>query len=306
MQPPRVVSLLPSATEIVCALGFESALVGISHECDFPATIRARPVLTRPRIDTSGSSAAIDGAVRALLHDALSVYAVDEAQLAALEPDVVLTQDLCDVCAVSLDDVRSALARNVQRARIELVSLRPTRLANVLADVERVAFALGSVERGRELRARLQQRIELVAAWAGGAEARPRVATIEWLDPLMLGGLWMPELIELAGGNAVGVRAGEPAPTLSPEQLSALQPDVVVVKPCGFTLTRALAERSLIERSILAVLPRARVYLTDGNAYFNRPGPRLVESLEILAACVQPEHCAELAQRHAAVIERLA
>jgi len=303
----RIVSLLPSATEIVCALGAAAELVGISHECDFPAEVRDRAVLTRSRIDVDGASRAIDAAVRAVLTGALSIYAIDEERLASLGPDVIVTQDLCEVCAVSLDDVRGAVARLAHRDDVRIVSLHPTRLADVLGDVERVAEALGRAEAGAVVRAGLEQRICAIAARAGRATTRPRVVSLEWIDPLMVGGTWMPELIELAGGAAVGATAGAPAPTIDAAALAALRPEVVVVKPCGFSLARALDERDVIEREVVAVVGRAaRIYVTDGNAYFNRPGPRLVESLEIMAACVHPERFADLAEAHAGAIVRLA
>ena len=302
----RIVSLLPSATEIVCAVGGEAELVGISHECDFPERIRDRPVLTRSRIAAGGTSRSIDDAVRTVLRDALSIYAVDEERLAALAPDLVVTQDLCEVCAVSLDDVRAAVARLAHRDEVRIVSLRPTRLDDVLGDVERVAGALGRDAEGRAVRTELERRIAAIAERAARAPARPRVASVEWIEPLMLGGTWMPELIELAGGAPVGVEAGGPAPTIEPDDLAALAPDLVLVKPCGFTLERTLDEREAIERAIARqVGPAVPIYLTDGSAFFNRPGPRLVESLEILAACLHPALFADLAQEHAAVIRRL-
>ena len=313
----RIVSLLPSATEIVCAVGAAGELVGISHECDYPDEIRDRPVLTRSRLPGSAgagspgaapASRAIDQAVRALLRDALSIYQVDEERLAGLAPDVIVTQDLCEVCAVSLDDVRGAVARLASRDQVSIaspvsiVSLRPTRLADVLGDVERVAAALGRAGEGREVRASLERRIDAIAARAAAAPQRPRVASIEWIEPLMLGGTWMPELIELAGGTAVGAAAGQLAPTIEPDELARLAPDVVVIKPCGFTMERALGEREAIERSIARPAgPRARIAVTDGSAFFNRPGPRLVESLEILAACIHPGLFGDLAAEHARV-----
>lgn len=303
---PRIVSLLPSATEIVCALGAGESLVGISHECDFPDAIRDRPVLTRSRIDVHASSRAIDAAVRTVIHDALSIYAVDEQRLGALEPDVIVTQDLCEVCAVSLDDVRAAVARLAHREQIRIVSLRPVCLEDVLADIERVAGEIGLEAEGKAVRARLSERIHAIAVRAAQASSRPRVVSLEWIDPLMLGGTWMPELIELAGGLAVGATAGQPAPTVNTRALAELHPDVVVVKPCGFSLDRTLAERDVIERSVLEVVGAAtRVYVTDGNAFFNRPGPRLVESLEIMAACVHPELFDDLGAAHESVIHRL-
>jgi len=305
-RPHRIVSLLPSATEIVCAVGASAELVGISHECDFPAGIRDRPVVTRSRIAAGGSSRSIDGEVRAVLRDALSIYEVDEAELARLAPDMIVTQDLCEVCAVSLDDVRAAVARLAGRDPAapppSIVSLQPTRLAHVLDDVERVGAALGRSGEARAVRAELQRRIDAISARAARAAHRPRVASIEWVEPLMLGGTWMPELIELAGGVPVGVAAGQPAPTIEPAELARLRPDVILVKPCGFTLGRALDERDVIERAIMRPAgARARVAVTDGSAFFNRPGPRLVESLEIMAACLHPALFGDLAARHAGV-----
>lgn len=304
---PRIASLLPSATEIVCALGAGDQLVAISHECDYPPAIRDRPVLTRSRIDSAGTSRAIDAAVRSVIAGALSIYEVDAERLSQLSPDVIVTQDLCEVCAVSLDDVRAAVARLAHRRDLAIVTLHPTRLADVLGDVERVAAALGCAERGAAVRAELAQRIAAIARRAAQVPSRPRVVSLEWIDPLMIGGTWMPELIELAGGRPVGATAGAPAPTVTPGELAALAPDVVVVKPCGFSLPRALEERHLIEQHVIAACPgRPRVYVTDGNAYFNRPGPRLVESLEIMAACVHPERFDDLQRAHAAAIARLA
>jgi iron complex transport system substrate-binding protein len=306
---PRIVSLLPSATEIVCALGAGAELVGISHECDFPASVGDRPVLTRSRVDIHASSRAIDDAVRAVITDALSIYTVDDETLGALAPDVIVTQDLCEVCAVSLDDVRAAVARLASRDDIRIVSLRPTRLDDVLGDVERVAEALGVPERGREVRAELSARIQSIAARAATVASRPRVVSLEWIDPLMLGGTWMPELIELAGGIAVGASAGKPAPTIDVKTLRELRPEVVVIKPCGFSLERTLQERDILERSVVqgtaGLSPPPRVYVTDGNAFFNRPGPRLVESLEIMAACVHPELFADFAAKHRDVLVTL-
>lgn len=305
--PLRIVSLLPSATEIVCALGAAGELVGISHECDFPPSIRSLPVLTKPRIALGRSSRAIDRSVRAVIRDALSIYAVDAERLAALRPDVILTQDLCAVCAVSLDDVRGAVARLAGRADVRIVSLRPARLGDVLDDVERVAAGIGRSPEGRVVRSNLEERVRDIGGRAAKLGGKPRVVAIEWIDPLMLGGTWMPELIELAGGIAVGASAGQGALTIEPETLTGLLPDVVVVKPCGFTLERTLEERSVLERSILQKVGRsARVYVTDGNAFFNRPGPRIVESLEILAACVHPEAFEDFAGKHAGVLTRLA
>ncbi|MCS6901592.1 MAG: ABC transporter substrate-binding protein [Myxococcales bacterium] len=297
---------MPSATEIVCALGASENLVGISHECDFPETIRNRPVLTRARINAHGSSREIDLAVRTVIPEALSIYAIHEERLGELRPDVIITQDLCEVCAVSLDDVRSAVAKLAHQEQVSLVSLRPTCLQDVLEDIERVAIGIGRNSEGAALRTTLTRRIRAIADRAAQASLRPRVVSLEWIDPLMLGGTWMPELIELAGGIAVGVSAGQPAPTVNSRTLAELRPDILVVKPCGFSLERTLAERDILERSLdAAALAGVRVYVTDGNAFFNRPGPRLVESLEIMAACLHPDLFADFAATHSSVLRRL-
>jgi iron complex transport system substrate-binding protein len=307
MTLPRIVSLLPSATELVCSVGAQEGLVGISHECDFPAGVESLPTLTSARIDSSAPSGEIDRAVREVIRDALSIYTVDEALLRSLEPQVVVTQDLCDVCAVSLDDVQSAVSRLAGGADVQIVSLKPTYLSDILGDVERVAEGVGLAESGRAVRSELQARIDDIEQRSARLPRRPRVVSIEWYDPVMLGGTWMPELIELAGGVPVGAEAGDPAPTIHSEELRALEPDVVLVKPCGFGLDRSLSERDVIERTVIEPLRgSAPVFLTDGNAFFNRPGPRIVESLEIMAACSHPEAFSDFATKHSSVIERLA
>ncbi len=302
----RIVSLLPAATELVAALGAGDELVGVSHECDYPAWVRRLPVVTRARIGSELSSQAIDRAVRSVLADALSLYAIDHETLAELAPDLIITQDLCQVCAVSLDDVQSAVARLVGNAKVEIVSLSPTRLQHMLSDVERVGAALERTTSARELRVSLEQRLSAIGERARTAAARPGVVTVEWLEPLMLGGTWMPDLVEVAGGRALGVLAGDPAPELDARALHAFEPEVIVFKPCGFSLERALRERELIERALEPGRSgAARAYVSDGNAYFNRSGPRLVESAEILAACVHPELFETLAAKHAASFVRL-
>jgi iron complex transport system substrate-binding protein len=288
----RIVTLLAAATETVAAVGAAGDLVGISHECDHPAgAIAGRPVLTRARVGPLPSSGAIDRRIRGLVRDALAVYEVDADRLADLRPDVIVTQDLCRVCAVSPDDLRAAVARLAHREDLELVTLHPRRLGDILADVARVAVAVGRAEAGERVVAGLRDRVERVRTVAAGPAERPRVLTLEWIEPVMLGGLWMPELIELAGGVPLGVAAGEPAPTVTREELAALEPGVVVVKPCGFDVNRTLRELPALERALPGgwMGPGGpRVYVADGNAYFNRSGPRIVDSLELLAALLHP------------------
>ncbi|MEM7202390.1 MAG: cobalamin-binding protein [Planctomycetota bacterium] len=299
----RIVSLLPSATEIVCALGARDQLVGVSHECDFPSGVEQLPQLTRPRRELPRASGAIDRAVRDIVADALAVYEVDVEQLRALAPDVIVTQDLCDVCAVSLADVHRALAE-LARDDVAVESLRPGLLADVWQDVERVGAALGRAEEGRRVAAALAERARALAQRANAVpDAKPAVLTIEWLEPVMVGGTWMPELVTLAGGTPLVTEPGQHAPTLDADQLRAQAPDVVLIKPCGFDIERANEELARLHGTVpwgdWPAVRAGRVYVADGNAYFNRPGPRLVESLEILAACLHPEAFPELVERHA-------
>jgi len=288
--PPRVASLLPSTTEIVCALGARDRLVARSHECDHPPGVEALPALTSPRLDPSGASAAIHAAVKGVLREGLSVYTVDAAALRGLAPDVILTQTQCAVCAASPRDLEAALAGWPSPPRV--VSLEPSRLEDVWGDVERVGAAVGRAAEGRAVAERLRGRVAAIAARAAGL-GRPRVAFVEWIEPLMAAGSWTPELIALAGAEDVFGAAGEHARWREPAELAAADPDWVVVAPCGFDLARTrrelgpLAERP--EWRGLAAVRAGRVVLADGNALFNRPGPRLVESLEVLAEALHPE-----------------
>lgn len=288
---PRIVSLIPAGTEIVCALGFEEALVGRSHECDFPASVQHLPICSRPRIDVQASSAEIDRRVRETLRAGLSVYEVDTALLRDLAPDVVVTQAQCEACAVSLGDLEDALA-SWTGLRPTVVSLEPRRLEDVWEDMQRVADALDAAPRGRELTARLRARIEALAARARELPSPPRVGCIEWVDPLMAAGNWVPTLVGMAGGEDVFGRAGAHAPALEWPELVHADPDVLVGMPCGYDLERTRREfRALSEHDHwpeLTAVRHGRVALTDGHQYFNRPGPRLVESLEILAEILHP------------------
>ncbi len=286
----RIVTLVPSATEVVCALGLGERLVGRSHECDHPGWVARLPAVTRAEVDSSRSSREIDADVRGRLAEALSLYAVDRERLAALRPDLVVTQDQCEVCAVSLAAVETALAEWTGGSP-RLVSLRPARLADVWDDVRRVADAAGIPETGAELAGRLAARVAEAAGRTEG-RARPTVAAIEWLDPLMAAGNWVPELIELAGGRDVFATPGAHAPSLTWDDLRAADPEVIVTMPCGFDIARTRAElAALTDRpgwSALRAVRDGRVYLSDGNQYFNRPGPRLADSAEILAEILHP------------------
>ncbi len=288
----RILSLIASATEIVCALGFEGQLVGRSHECDFPASVQRLPICTAPKFPTEGSSSEIDQRVKAILQDGLSVYRVDAQMLRALRPNVIVTQTQCEVCAVSLSDVQQALGSWLGPSP-QLVSLAPNALADVWTSIRQVAEALAVPERGSELIACLQQRMAAILEKTRTLPKRPTVACIEWIEPLMAAGNWMPELVEMAGGvNLLGV-AGKHAPWMSWPELCAQNPEVLVVLPCGFEIERSRRDLSALtdqpEWPRLGAVQNQQVYLADGNQYFNRPGPRLVKSLEILAEILHPE-----------------
>ncbi len=292
MPAHRIVSLLPSTTEIACALGFEGDLVGRSHECDHPLDVRDLPALTEAKLDASRPSLEIDQRVKRLVELGLSVYRVDAERLRALAPSAILTQDQCEVCAASLSDVEAALeAWTGSRPRI--VSLDPRTLDDTWADVERVGRALGVGARGRALARELRSRADALTARAAAAGGTPSVACVEWIDPLMAAGNWMPELVERAGGRSLFGAPGEHSPWLEWSALRAADPDVVVLLPCGFDLARTRTElaplRSQPGFESLRAVREGRVYLTDGNQYFNRPGPRLIDSLEILCELLHPE-----------------
>jgi iron complex transport system substrate-binding protein len=291
--PGRVVSLLPSLTEIVCALGAGDRLVGRSHECDHPPGIERLPSLTQPRAASApeARSRDVDGSLRGLLRDALSPFALDEQRLAALAPELILTQDQCRACAVSLVDVERALARTLGFAP-RVVSVAPRTLGEVWETIASVAEALGCAGAGAALLARLGERVTAIGERAGRAARRPRVALVEWLDPLMLAGHWTAELIAIAGGEPVLVGAGERSRWIAWRELVAADPEVIVVAPCGFPIERTRRELALLTalpgwRALPAVRGE-RVFLADGSAFFNRAGPRLVESLEILAGAIHP------------------
>ncbi|MCP4329866.1 MAG: cobalamin-binding protein [Alphaproteobacteria bacterium] len=292
MTGPRVVSLLSSATEIAAALGLGPAeLVGRSHECDHPDWVRDLPACSAPIIDTEADSRTIDRSVRQLVAQALSVYRVDGAALKALRADVILTQTQCEVCAVTPEDVAAAVG-GLTGIDAEIVSLQPDCLDDVWADIGRVAMAVGRLKEGRDLVAKLRARMDAVARSAGRLARRPRIACVEWIDPLMAAGNWMPELVASAGGENMFGAAGRHSPWLEFNQLAAGDPDIVLVMPCGFDIARSMVEMPALTarpgwRDLRAVR-NGDVYLTDGNQYFNRPGPRLVESLEILAEIFHP------------------
>lgn len=287
----RVCSLLPSATEMVCAMGAREALVGVTHECDFPAGVERIRKVTRSRIPANLPSGEIDAAVRASLQDGGTLYELDMEALEELQPDLVITQRLCDVCAVAFDSVQEAVGSLKSRPR--LINLEPSSLADIFDCIRAVAQAVERAEAGEEVVASLERRVEKVRQKTAALAERPRVFCMEWVDPPFCGGHWMKELVELAGGRDELAKARWPSRRVEWRRVLEFSPEVIVLTCCGFELQRCMREGEILAGYEGAVeLPAARngrVYATNGSAYFSRPGPRIVESLEILAHLVQPE-----------------
>ncbi len=291
----RIVSLLASATEMVAALGCLDQMVGRSHECDYPPEILSLPVVSTTRIDVNTSSGQIDAQIKQLAHSkdevqgnalkALSIYALDVNLLQQLRPDVIFTQTQCEVCAVSERDVMQAV-QQLTGLQPRIVALTPYRLSDVWEDVQRVGAALGRVEQAQELVEGYQQRLERLHSLTTG-KRRPRVTVLEWLDPLMAAGNWTPELIAYAGGESVFGEIGQHSPWLTWEELQGADPDILILSPCGFTLEHTLQDLPLLQQHpawrALRAVRQGHVYAIDGNSYLNRSGPRLVESVELLA-----------------------
>jgi iron complex transport system substrate-binding protein len=285
MQTAPVLSLLPSATEIVCALGAGPHLVGRSHECDYPPWVARLPAVTRARVDSRAPPAALDRAVRELVRQAASIYTVDDALLAQLAPGVIVTQTQCEVCAVSEGEVRRALSA-AAGTPVRLVSLSARDLAGVHEDIAAVGAALDREGAAAQLSAALREGFAMLRlATAGRAPAR--VVCLEWLDPPMTGGHWLPELVRLAGGTELLAEPGGASRYTDWDEIARADPQAVVVLPCGYDLARALAHARQVFGAGPAARLRAarerRVFVADGNQFFNRPGPRLLESAEILA-----------------------
>ena len=292
MKTARVVSLVPSCTEIVCALGCRDQLVGRSHECDFPADVRDLPACTSAKVTTDASSAEIDREIKSLLQRGLLIYEINAGLLRQLRPRLVLTQALCDVCAVSVAEVEAAVAE-LAGTPAKVVSVSPLRLADLWKDIATIADALGAAEEGRTLLAALKNRLVDVIQKTCVFQRRPTVACLEWFEPLMAAGNWMPELVDFAGGVNLFGQAGLHSPWLEWKELAAKNPDIIVLMPCGFDLARARHEAAALagrpEWRGLRAVKSGNVFVTDGNHYFNRPGPRLVDSLEILTEILHPK-----------------
>lgn len=286
----RICSLLPSATEILFALGLGDSVAGVTHECDFPAEAAKKPSLIRPRVDPHAAPAELDREVMEIVARGESIYAVDAELLAKIAPELIVTQDLCHVCAASPDDLATALTRLPQRPRV--LSLTPHSLSDVWDDIRRVGDATGRRREAQALAITLEQRVAAIEMKAAHLSPRPRVVCLEWLDPFYVGGHWVPEMVGKAGGEDVLGRAGEPSFRVTAEQVAESRADVIVVMPCGYNLARVTVEcrvdRFPASWANLPAIRGRRVYAVDANSYFSRPGPRLADGVAILATIFHP------------------
>lgn len=292
MAAPRIISLLPSATEIVAALGFVDHLVGRSHECDFPPGVEALPACSSTKVPVHGNSTDIDKRVKEIVAEGLSVYQVDAARLRDLRPTLILTQTQCAVCAVTPRDLEQALCSWIGGPPA-LISLEPNNLNDVWNDFRRLGEALGVAGEAETVIDSLIGRLALIRRTAEQVARRPTVAALEWLEPLMAGGNWMPELIEIAGGHSLFAEPGVHSPWLEWSTLIEADPDVILLLPCGFKIAQTAADLNLLTENPawprLRAVGNGRVYVVDGHHFFNRPGPRLVESAEIVAEVLHPD-----------------
>jgi len=290
----RIVSLLPSATEIVCLLGLEKDLVGVSHECDFPPAVGRLPKAVRPAFDSEGlSQREIDDRVRSALEAGGGVYAIDQEVLASLAPELIITQELCDVCAVPEALASEAVGRLRLARRPRVLSLHPHSLSDILLDIRRVGDATGAAAAAESRVTQLSMRLAAVKGLLRDNSRRPRVAALEWLDPVMVSGHWVPEMVRRAGGEDSLGRDREPSARVEWDEVLRYAPEVIVLMPCGFDVERSARDARLLARrpgwESLPAVQSGEVYAVHGGAYFNRPGPRVVDGVEILAEILHPE-----------------
>ena len=289
----RIVSLLPSCTEIICKLGFREHLVGISHECDYPNSISGLPVLTKARLSPEGTSIEINQSVTDLLQRGLSVYDVDASLLKSLSPEIIVTQAQCEACAVSLDQVQDIVS-NWTLNQTEIISLEPNTLNEVWLGFDIIAKTMGAPESSSILKSEINERFKLLKDKLKGTEQKPTVLCIEWIEPIMVAANWVPELVGLAGGRNVMSVSGADSNFCSWDEIKKTNPDIIIMMPCGFGIKRTFEDIHYLQNrkgwQELKAVKENKVFVVDGNQYFNRPGPRLVDSVEIMAEVIHPEY----------------
>ncbi len=292
MDQKRIISLLAAGTEIVCELDLEAQLVGRSHECDYPESILNVPVCSSAMLDPNVNSLEIDRQVKGILTDALSFYQIDRDLIKTLKPDIIITQTQCEVCAVSFSDVEKAL-ENLLDYPVEIISLEPDNLNAIFRDIKTVSEVLGVPERGADLLERMQERLNLIKHKLKFITQKPTVACVEWLEPLMIAGNWTPEMVEIAGGQSVLAQSGKHSPAIPWLDLVEADPEIIIVMPCGFDIERTLKEMDLMLQQPyfrdLQAVKNNKLFIADGNQYFNRSGSRIVDSVEILAEIINPK-----------------
>jgi iron complex transport system substrate-binding protein len=298
----RICSLLPSATETLYALGIGDSVVGITHECDYPPEAAEKPVLIRPRVDPAASPAEVDEQVRELIGRGESIYGVDDELLRRLQPDLIITQDLCHVCAASPDDLATALTRLEKMPRV--LSLTPHTIADVWDDIRRIGDATGHAAEAEALVTALKRRVSDVEKAVSSASERPKVVCLEWLDPAYVGGHWVPQMVARAGGVDAQGCPGEPSFRVPWSRVLEARPEVIVVMPCGYNLARTVEEFNKIKLPAgWAELPAVRdhrVFAVDANSYFSRPSPRLADGVALLAHLFHPLLATQGVPAHAA------
>ena len=292
MSELRIISLLPAATEIICSLGLESQLIGRSHECDFPENVKDLPICSSSKFIPGSDSAEIDRQVKEILSDALSIYTIDKDQIRRLNPDVIITQSQCEVCAVSVKDVEEALEGLLNKG-CKVISLEPHVLSDVYQDIKNIANYFGINSRADILIELAEDRISIIRHKLKFITEKPKVVCIEWLSPLMVAGNWTPELVEIAGAVPILALNGKHSPFVDFDDILREDPDIMIVMPCGFSIQRTLQEINLLLElpgwEKLKAVKNNRIYIADGNHYFNRSGPRLTDSIEILAEIIHPK-----------------
>jgi iron complex transport system substrate-binding protein len=289
----RIVSLLPATTEILCAIGAGDSVVGITHECDFPPDAAAKPKLIRPRVDPAAAPADLDRQVHELIKRGESIYAVDAELLVRLSPDIIVTQDLCHVCAASPEDLAGALSRLPRERAPRVVTFTPHTLADVWSGIREIGEAVGCASRAQALASSLAESVSAIEHAMSEVAKRPRVLCLEWFDPPYCGGHWVPEMVRIAGGIDLFGREGEPSFPITWEQILERAPDVIVLMSCGYDLERNAAVWKTSQRpacwNALPAVEAGRVYAVDANAYFSRCGPRLADGVALLADLLHPE-----------------
>ena len=292
MPEPRIISLIASSTETICALGYKDHLVGRSHECDYPPSVLMLPACSEARFDLNGSSLEIDERVKTTLQNAISVYSVFEDELEWLRPTHIITQDQCEVCAVRLEEVEEAACKLIG-SKQSIVSLAPNELEDIFNGIQDIAESLDDPESGQKLILEMKGRLTNVETSVASAEAIPSVVCVEWIDPFMAAGIWIPELVEMAKGNDLLGISKAHTPKIPLSKLIEADPDKIIVMLCGWDIEKSRSEmdQALTQSDwqSLQAVRSGELYITDGNHFFNRPGPRIVESAEILAEILHPE-----------------